>query len=558
MNFRSDTLDDSGASLLEVLLAASLIGLISTALATTATSISTSSGVVAHQLDITRDIERIQAIMSLDLTRYGSVDDSPGAMGNLPGSNVVTLSEPATNSQPGVPAIVSYRYFMSAGTGHLMRYALDDVSSPSTNATLSSHLPPPPTGWTPGNSVAHAATYAWIETNGAVDRVVDIVFANGERTRVIGHRSGLAQPSTDTTQVPARSLTTPRCGGSVTIVLNTSSSTWSQGAASTITGDLLDFVHSMRGTPSHVRIVGFDRSAYSIYPENPIGSFIDMLNSSTLLTGLPNRLATLSSSSSNWRNGRNWEDGLWQATRRDIGTLYAQLPSLIVFITDGTPNRNRTNTSTDTDTTFHTADLTRAVTAADYARSTGATLVGILLGTGADTTARGHLASVFGSTTWEGSSNLLPANRARTFPRPTTEGFARLDEILGLIAQWRCSDTVTLQQRILSGTVSTPAIDPWTFSVTASNSADAVVATVDERRTSATVDLGLSDGVSGREITIVQAQRPGHRHHSATCTASGQPLATAARTAPDGTTTLSVVSPARTAVSCTLTSEVTS
>ncbi len=563
MGRRSDSDANRGSSLLDVLLAATLIGLTSSALAGVAHSITPVSRVVTRSLEVTRDIERIQSTMSTDLGKYSTLDDSPVSLPHLPGSNLVTLSDPLEDASVAgsvvPPRYVSYRYVGAGDSGHLIRFHLDDVSSlddVSMQTTLSTHLVSPPAGWTPGAVVTHAAELSISEESSTgVERVLEIEFADGSHTKVGGRFRHLEPMTVPETPSSAPNVPNIRCGGSVTIVLNTSSTTWSQGAAATVTKDVSDFVTSLIGTPSHVRLLGFDRSSFVLYPETPIGGFVELLNTSTALTALQNRLATLPTNSTNWRNGRNWEDGLWQSTRRDTGTLFSQLPDLVILLTDGSPNRNRTNTTSDTDTTFHTADLTRAAAAADYARSTGSTLIGILLGSGADATAAGHLATVFGSMVWEGSTQILPLDRARSFTRPTAEGFARLDEIFQLISQWRCAGTVTLQQRILVNDSPTPATGSWTFDVQAEGSNVGATATLDQRRPSATIDLGVDDSVGNRQISIAQRPLAGFRHHSATCTASGMSIPVNALTDSGGATILLLSAPARTAVSCTLTAE---
>lgn len=467
------------------------------------------------------------------------------------------LSDSNSDAVPEVSKIVSYRYVESNGSAALMRFALDDASSSaesSSTTTMSTRLPPPPSDWADRDPVTHAGMITSIEEPSVgSQRMLEISFAGGTRTRVSARHRELATPSTTTAPVVDRPNV--RCGGSITIVLNTSSTSWTQGAASTITGDLSGFVQSLKGTPTHIRFVGFDRSAYSLFPETPIGSYVELLNSSTLLTALHSRLAALSSTATSWRNGRNWEDGLWQATRRDTGTLFSQLPDLVVFLTDGSPNRNRTNTSSDTDTTFHAADLSRASAAADQARNIGTMMIGVMLGAHADATASGHLDSVFGSLVWDGGTNLTPLDRARTFTRPPAEGFARLDEIFGLIAQWRCAGTLTLQQRTLSGGVSSPPTDTWSFEVSTDDSTAVVNAIVGPRNPSTTIDFGADERSRSTDFTLVLQQLPRFRHHSASCTAAGQPLTTQVTSNDADTAVLRFSAPPRTALSCTLTSE---
>lgn len=551
----------SGSSLIETLVSAALIGVLSTALAASASSMSTTARLVLDDLDTTRSMGRFRDVVPQDLSEYPEIDTSPTALDHLPGTNAITLSQGTSPTGD----LVSYRYVEVDGSWDLVRFHLDDTgvpAEPSPRRTIATRLAAPPEGWSRNDSPIHAiavttrpassiSSYAAFE-----ERSIDLTFAAGTRIgagavhRTFSDVPTIAEPNTI---VPSH-----RCGGTIAVVLNTSSTIWSQGAASTVAGDLIDVINSLRGTPTHLRVVTFDRQALSFYPDVAIGTYVDLLNPSSSITTLLSKLTTLSTTSSSWRNGRNWEDGLWQATRLNTGTLLAQPPDLVIFITDGSPNRNRTNTTSDTDTTFHTADLTRAVTAAHYARNTGAVLMGMMLGTGATSTATGHLTSVFGMSTWEGSNVLLPLDRARSFIRPTTEGFVRLDEMLSLIAKWRCGGTVTVQQRVLTGGVSNFPADAWTIGVSMSESAPTSTVTVDADRPSATVDAVSPLEGAPRLITLTQGPRNGFHHHSTTCTSAGTSIPLQTTTGPDGTTVIRLTAPADAIVSCVLTAQVVS
>ncbi|MFM8857850.1 MAG: hypothetical protein ACKOI2_11745 [Actinomycetota bacterium] len=545
--------------MIEILIAASLLGISSGALAMASTSIAPMSRVASNNLDIARELGRIQDLIPLDLARFSDVDVSPAALGQLPGTNVVTLRSGAANNAD--TSLVSYRYVDVEGEWHLIRFELADESTPpaqATRITVSSHLENPPGGWQPGTSPSHAITLYRSEEPSAYETTMDIYFSSGDRTTTTGTYRLLADAPTPVTEPPVEPTPTFRCGGSITIVVNTASTIWSLGAASTVTTGLTKFVESLRGTPTHLRVIAFDRSAYSFYPDIAIGTYVDMFSSPTSISTLLSRLSTLSTTSTSWRNGRNWEDGIWQASRRDTGTVLAQVPDLIIFITDGSPNRNRTNTTSDTDTTFHEADLTRAVTAAEYARGTGATLMGILLGSGANSTSMSHLTQVFGQLAWEGTTAISPLDRSRTFTQPPETGFSRLEDILGLIGSWRCAGTVTLQQRVLVSGVSSSPTDTWEFDVTASNPTFTRRTAVKPSQPSVTVDIGAGDSAQARTITITQSSRAGYRHHSASCTSSGVTLSIQTVVDSSGAQSILVPAPPRSAVTCLLTAEAVS
>lgn len=555
---RSESKRDQGSSLIEVIAAAALIGVTATAIATASGSAATSSQRVLSGIEQTLDVDRSRSVISSDLTIHPNIDTSPLALDHLPGSNAFTLFSGETLSQvvPADVGIVSYRVVPEGDSWLLVRYRLENSTDNAENSerTFIARLERPPDDpMSEGEpSAADASSHAISVLSNGLERTVDIALAAGTRLRTAGEFTPVVTAPT-TTAAPDRSQRPLiRCGGSVTIVMNTSSAIWSQGPPATVTGAVAAFISGLIGTASHVRIVAFDRLAYSFYPDVAVGSYVDIVDPSTSSTALFNKLTSLSTTSSSWRNGRNWEDGLWQATRRDTGTLLAHMPDLIVMITDGSPNRNRTNTSSDTDTTFHTADLSRAVTAADQARGAGATLIGILMGTGADSTAGGHLRSVFGTLTWDASSSVLPLDRARSFIRPTTEGFTKLEEVLRLIRRWRCAGTVTLRQGIVSGGSVSNASDTWTFEVTASDSTRPVSAMVDASRPATSVDFGASDSVAPRVVSISQKPRQGFVHDSVSCSVDGVTAAASTTIRPDGSTLVQIAHSPSTSLSCKL------
>jgi len=552
--------NDCGSSMVEILIAATLLGITSGALAMVSSSITPISRVTVDNLDIARDLGRIQDLVPSDLARFPHIDASPGAMGHLPGTNIVTL-RPSTNSASpnvGDTRHVSYRYLEEKGEWHLVRFELADESTSAaeaTRTTVSTHLAKPPDAWQPGTPASHAVTLLRSEETSVNETTLEIHFSTGARATTSGVYRLLAEAPSPITDPPVEPVPIVRCGGSITIVVNTSSAVWVQGAGPAVTTSLAKLVEFFRGTPTHLRVIAFDRTAYSFFPDIAIGTYVDMFGSPTSISTLLSRLTTLSTTSTSWRNGRNWEDGLWQATRRETGTVLAQVPDLIIFITDGSPNRNRTNTTSDTDTAFHDADLTRAITAAEYARGTGATLMGVLLGSGANSTSTAHLTAVFGQLTWDGTTAMSPLDRSRTFTQPAEAGFAKLDDILGLIRSWRCAGTITLQQRVLLQGVSSAPTDSWEFDVAASNPTFTDRAVLEPSRSSSTVDLGGGDSSHARSITISQNRRAGHRHHSASCTSAGVTLPVQTVVDSAGRTSILFSAPPRSAVTCTITAE---
>lgn len=556
---------DRGTSLIEFIIVTSMVAILVTSLADLAIAFPTTILSTELRSEITRDLQMIQTV-SRDLTASEGFDTDPGTLNFLPGTNVVTLDQGHSNTSDR-SQVISYRYVADGPRWTFVRFALPSTSDESdilSSATIARYIQQPPENWNASSRPLHAfmASSRVIPSDlahsSATERFVTFTFVNGRSLRVGGIHHDVSTPIDDETTTSAPD--SPRCGGTITIVLNTSSNIWSKGAASTVVDELKKFSNYFRGTPTSLRVVSFDRSAISLYPDLVVGSYVDLLNPNSAVSSLINKLTSLSTSSTSWRNGRNWEDGLWQATRRDSGLLFAQVPDLIVFVTDGSPNRNRANISTDSDTTFHAADLSKAQTAGDYARSTGADLIGILIGDTPDSTATAHLAAVFGSRFWEGSTILLPANRSSTYSQPSSSPFGRLDAILGLVSAWRCAGTVTVQQRVLAGTTTSVPDQPWTYDfsrhpIDSELSRTVQHISVDSTRSpSTTVDLGLSDEEGTTSYTIEQHLPNGFTFHSISCT-SGEIEVAPIRTEVglQGSTIVHFDVDSRRAVSCTFT-----
>jgi hypothetical protein len=301
-------------------------------------------------------------------------------------------------------------------------------------------------------------------------------------------------PPSDSPSVPILPVA-HRCRGSITVLIDTSLSVYNQGAAPSMVTGIGALLDAVTGTSMRLRLLTFNLSASTLAPTSTTGAFTAMLLASSERTTLRTAVEALDDSITPWRSGSNWEDALWQATRRDVGTMNSNLPDLIILVTDGEPTRNRLNTASDGDDTFQSADLTRATTAATYARNTGASLAGIIVGPGATPTALGYLQTVIGSDVSSGS-------------------FADLPNLLRTVMRSRCGSTLTLVPRIDTAGVLGPASGTWTMSL------GGTTQTIDTTSVSSlTVDINAS-------TTISNVSAPGMQSIRVECTANNQPVLT--------------------------------
>jgi len=378
---------------------------------------------------------------------------------------------------------------------------------------------------------------------------VQVTFGSGEEFTTGG--AGLSSqdqlPTDYTGGIIDPSAPPTRCGGTVTVVLDTSSSIPAQGGATSLVNAALGFIDAFSGTPTYLRIVGFDVSAYSYYPTTA-GQYVNILNPTAALTAMRTKVDNQDLSTARWGGGTNWEDGLWQAFRTTSGTAFSQLPELVVFISDGEPNRNRTNTPNDGDARFNTSDLSRAVTAANYGRGTGARIVGILVGSDASTTNQGRMKSVVGNVVWNGTGATNPGNAAAAdfFLPANSASFAQLGNVLRSISAAVCGGTITVQKRIEQAGLLSEATGTWTYTT------DVGVRDLDTTQSSsATFDFTFPNSTTTRTVQITETPKSGYTFLRAECSSSGIALPASRLRAPtDGSPGVIVTLTPDEAVSC--------
>jgi hypothetical protein len=378
---------------------------------------------------------------------------------------------------------------------------------------------------------------------------IDVTFASGEvfTTGGAGLSSEDQLPTNYSGGIVDPAAPPSRCGGTVTIVLDTSSSVPSQNGQTAPVNAALGFIDAYTGTPTFMRIVGFDVSAYSYYPTTA-GQYVNILNPSTSLTAMRNKVDAQDTSAGRWGGGTNWEDGLWQAFRTTAGTPFAQLPELVVFVSDGEPNRNRTNLPNDGDTRYNSTDLSRAVTAANYGRGTGARVVGVLVGNDASTTNQDRMRNVVGPITWNGSgpTNLGNAAAADFFLPANSASFAQLGNVLRAISAAQCGGTVTVQKRIEVNGSLVDATGVWNYTT------DVGVRELDHSTSSSiTFDYTFASGTTSRVVRIGETPVSGYTFVRAECSSGGVPLPAGRIADPtDGTSGVVVTLTPDEAVSC--------
>jgi prepilin-type N-terminal cleavage/methylation domain-containing protein len=550
---------DRGMTLVELLITVTILGIIMTSLTAAMIVILRTEQPIKDNLSESKDITFLQAWIPNDLASATSrnIDPlyQPTPRTTLPGTNVLTLNR-ADISTSGVTTnyVVSYRYVQVRDEWQLQRYEIRNVGLATQNITkvgVAHQLASPPPTWNPTQSPVHAVSVT--SRNQVVLRPigedVQVTFGSGQEFTTGG--AGLSSqdqlPTDYTGGIIDPSAPPTRCGGTVTVVLDTSSSIPSQGGATSLVNAALGFIDAFSGTPTYLRIVGFDVSAYSYYPTTA-GQYVNILNPSTNLTAMRTKIDNQDLSNARWGGGTNWEDGLWQAFRTTSGTAFSQLPELVVFISDGEPNRNRTNTPNDGDARFNTTDLSRAVTAANYGRGTGARIVGILVGNDASTTNQGRMKSVVGNVAWNGTGATNPGNAAAAdfFLPANSASFAELGNVLRSISAAVCGGTITVQKRIEQAGALSEATGTWSYTT------DVGVRDLDtSQSSSATFDFTFPNGTTTRTVQITETPKSGYTFVRAECSSGGIAIpASRLRSPTDGSPGVIITLTPDEAVSC--------
>ena len=546
-------------TLVELLMTVTILGIIMTSLSAAMIVILRSERPIKDHLSESKDITFLQAWIPNDLASASSrnIDPlyQPSSRTTLPGTNVLTLDR-ADISTSGITTnyIVSYRYVSVGDEWQLQRYEIRNVGLATQTITkvgVAHQLASPPPTWNPTQSPVHAVSVT--SRNQVVLRPigedVQVTFGSGEEFTTGG--AGLSSqdqlPTDYTGGIIDPSAPPTRCGGTVTVVLDTSSSIPAQGGATSLVNAALGFIDAFSGTPTYLRIVGFDVSAYSYYPTTA-GQYVNILNPTAALTAMRTKVDNQDLSTARWGGGTNWEDGLWQAFRTTSGTAFSQLPELVVFISDGEPNRNRTNTPNDGDARFNTTDLSRAVTAANYGRGTGARIVGILVGSDASTTNQGRMKSVVGNVVWNGTGATNPGNAAAAdfFLPANSASFAQLGNVLRSISAAVCGGTITVQKRIEQAGLLSEATGTWSYTT------DVGVRDLDtSQSSSATFDFTFPNSTTTRTVQITETPKSGYTFLRAECSSSGIAIPASRLRAPtDGSPGVIVTLTPDEAVSC--------
>ncbi|HEX2783439.1 MAG TPA: hypothetical protein VHN36_07620 [Ilumatobacteraceae bacterium] len=205
--------------------------------------------------------------------------------------------------------------------------------------------------------------------------------ASGGQSQIFLSAGGTNRDSTlsteDLTGAPTFTAARSRCGGNIGMIVDTSNSIWNSQMAS-IKAGIRDFLDEFAGTPVKLQIVTFATTGVILGSSAGEPKWYDMLVDSDVqalkaLIGDPAQSGNLSQQTGGsptpvgirQNGGTNWEDGFMRMLRNVDGTIPAQLPSKVIFFTDGVPTYSRL------EHTSSTAPVTDSPLDAGLAASTG-------------------------------------------------------------------------------------------------------------------------------------------------------------------------------------------
>jgi hypothetical protein len=531
----------------ELLIAVTLTGLLLYAVSAAFTVVFRSAPQAEARVAISKDISFVQTWLPVDLASgsqtYTAATFSPATSQVLPGTNALTIRRFDISGSVATEYYVAYRYVNVGSEWQLVRYEIRNAGTPQETVSrvgVAHELMPPPPGWTPDQQPVHAVEVT--SRNQVVLKPIgeDVVvtFSNGEEFATGG--AGLSEdeylPADPNLGFIDPSAPPSRCGGTITLVLDTSGSVPANNGGVQLQTAARDFIDLFQGTPVRMNVVGFDRAAYRMWPTTE-GAFFSLLNPSADITSARTRVMAIDNRDGNWNqsnpdwptvdgihwdqigSGTNWESALHMPFFNASGVEYSSTPDLVVFVTDGEPNWRGTTVGAATSTT--TSDATeRARQKANAGRATAARIIGVLVGAQFNNSGViSNLRTVVG--TQEFNQSLNNGNGNASTADYFRAQFVNTASVLRAIMAAECGGTVTLQKKIdVGGVLQDPASDSkWNYST------DIGDRLLDRSVTSSvTLDYSFNSGQAQKTVRIVEDPVPGFAFDRIECRKQGAPI----------------------------------
>lgn len=355
---------DRGFTLTEIIITTSLMGLIATVLsAALMVTFRTVDG-AEGRANVARAESSIDTWLPADLastdvnaTAYSAVDLDPNATpcGNCGGFDLSGVNAMQLQWQtPGGITRVQYQYIKQGDEWVMERIEcfaaepctritiLHDLAAPADEADFA--LNPTRPVWVmdvavpdpnanPGLELSDNAREILVTINGGGSGDGAGGGANSVKLTAGGRTSEEIAP--DAFTVPSFVRSQSRCGGPVTLVVDSSGSVGS-AMDSVVKPGVEAFIEAFEGTPTQLQIIDFDTQARAVGSTSDWHQYYDMTEPSQV-TALKNE----ADSQLNEGGGTNWEEAFFHTLKESDGSTAATLPNRIVFFTDGIPTLNR-------------------------------------------------------------------------------------------------------------------------------------------------------------------------------------------------------------------------
>lgn len=476
---------DAGLTLVEILVSMMITGMIVSTMTFAFSAFLKSYPETVDRVAISKDVTFVQAWLPIDLASATDMNADPTFQPALTqteplvGTNVLMITRKDLQTSGHPEFYVNYRYAEVAGEWVLIRFEIRNAGSTDPanpedvrQVGIARQLAQPPADWDPTTAPAFAIDVTG-RNPGRLRKVgsdVTVTFIDGTSYDTGG--AGLG-PGSLLSEVSGDGFVNPtsppsRCGGAITLVMDTSSSLYDQ--LPIVKQAAKDFVDAFRGTPTLLRIVEFDTYGKAVAPqdESAPGIYgngsdagwdapaIDMLN---LTTTEADHVKSLIDELAKDSSGTNWEAGL-RIAMTDNDDLVGinpspHMPDTVVFFTDGEPYKaiNSSGNPTSKSSDDATAE---AKTISNFKGEWGVTIKGVFVNNGGQSgsrleEAKDRMKQVVGPTEWipgpddaSGNATVGNADSAEFF---YTTDFAELSNIFQQIFVSDCGGTITVQRR---------------------------------------------------------------------------------------------------------------
>ncbi|MCB0967832.1 MAG: prepilin-type N-terminal cleavage/methylation domain-containing protein [Ilumatobacter sp.] len=371
----SEPTRDRGMTLIELLVAVMVFGLIATVLSATITVVLRQSPETVARVDSARWEQNLGTWMPADLTSAEWPEDADGdGVPDDPTQAVdYDLYEPCAEAmctwgenvvhlqweENGVSIDVSYRYGMADdGTYEFRR--IECRSGSCESQTLVRDMPEPTSGGEPPISVTFPPPVLSVDENdheivNTSGRRVSVTIKTLDGTELLSFTGG----GTERIDLQPAAIQPPEflqarsgCGGPITLIVDESGSLDDADVVEIKKG-VRSFVSTFSGTPTQLQIIGFGKEA-RVLGSSGWNNWYD-LSEQSVVDGLLGSGSPINSLDNN--GATNWEDAIYRALYTETGQTYQSLGNpanppaeMIVFFTDGMPTYHRDEDQTGAET----------------------------------------------------------------------------------------------------------------------------------------------------------------------------------------------------------------